>query len=203
MVETIVLFLQSLPPWGVIAAVFIIAYVENLFPPSPSDVLLIFAGTLIGIGAADFTSLLTASTFGGVAGFATAYVIGRRYGPHVVASPLVPFLDAALIERVQRWFDRYHGLIIVLNRFLAGTRAVISFTAGITRMPFPRTLVYCTLSAAAWNALLLWLGSLAGTRWRDINGYLSTYGWVVTILLVVIIAVVVLRKRRQRSEGAA
>lgn len=202
MIESIVLFLQSLPPWGVIAAVFIIAYVENLFPPSPSDVLLVFAGTLIGIGAADAYSLLAASTFGAVSGFATAYAIGRRYGPRVIASPLVPFLDAELIKRVQRWFDRYHGLIIVVNRFLAGTRAVIAFAAGITHMPFPRTVLYCTISAAAWNALLLWLGSLAGTRWRDINNYLGTYGWVVTILLVLIAFAIIVRKRRKRSADA-
>ncbi|MBU3742566.1 MAG: DedA family protein, partial [Candidatus Kapabacteria bacterium] len=176
MIESIVGFLQTLPPWGVIAFVFLIAYVENLFPPSPSDVLLVFAGTLIGIGVAGYVPLLIASTLGGVTGFASAYLIGRRYGRQVVASPLVPFLDLALIDRVQVWFDRYHGLIIVVNRFLAGTRAVIAFAAGITHMPFPRTIVYCGISATAWNALLLWIGSLAGTRWREMDSYLSAYG---------------------------
>ncbi len=196
MVESIVLFLQSLPPWGVIAAVFIIAYAENLFPPSPSDVLLVFAGTLIGIGAASFFPLLVASTLGGVAGFASAYVIGRKYGRQVASSPLVPFLDMELVEKVQTWFDRYHGLIIVLNRFLAGTRAVIAFAAGMTHMPFPRTIIYCAVSAAAWNALLLWLGSLAGTRWRDVDGYLSTYGWIITVAMVAALIVWFIRKRR-------
>jgi membrane protein DedA with SNARE-associated domain len=201
MLESIVGFLQGLPPWGVIAFVFLIAYVENLFPPSPSDVLLVFAGTLIGIGTADFLPILIAATVGAVTGFATAYGIGRRYGRQVAASPLVPFITLALVDKVQVWFDKYHGLIIIVNRFLAGTRAVIAFAAGITHMPFPRTVVYCTLSATAWNALLLWLGSIAGERWRDVDQYLSTYGWVVTGLLVVGIVIWFVRQRRKARSA--
>jgi membrane protein DedA with SNARE-associated domain len=101
-----------------------------------------------------------------------------------------------LVEKVQTWFDRYHGLIIVLNRFLAGTRAVIAFAAGMTHMPFPRTIIYCAVSAAAWNTLLLWLGSMAGTRWRDVDGYLSTYGWIISVAMVAALIVWFIRKRR-------
>lgn len=201
MLESIVGYLQGLPPWGVILFVFLIAYIENLFPPSPSDVLLVFAGTLIGIGTADFVPILLAATIGAVTGFVTAYMIGRRYGRQVAASPLVPFITLELVDKVQVWFDKYHGLIIVVNRFLAGTRAVIAFAAGITRMPLPRTTLYCTLSATAWNALLLWLGSIAGERWRDVDQYLSTYGWVVTGLLAVAVVVWFLRNRRKASTA--
>ena len=48
MIETLVTFFQGLPPTGVLALTFGIAYIENLFPPSPSDVLLVFIGTIVG-----------------------------------------------------------------------------------------------------------------------------------------------------------
>ncbi len=199
MLEALVELLTGLPPLGVLALAFIVAYVENLFPPSPSDVLLVFLGTIVGIGTVDFTSMLVTSTLGSVAGFSTAYFLGRRYGEAIVESPFVPFIDRNLVVKVERWFDRYHGLIIVANRFLSGTRAVISFVAGIVKMPFPRTLIYCAISAAAWNALLILVGLHIGSRWRDVESYLSAYGWVVTGAVLVLLAVWWYRKRKRRT----
>lgn len=184
MLESIVTFLQSLPPWGVLGVTFLIAYIENLFPPSPSDVLLVFCGTIVGIGTVGFVPMLAMATLGSVTGFSTAYWLGRKYGTQIAEKRWVPFLNMDTIGRVQRWFDKYHGLIIVVNRFLSGTRAVISFAAGITAMPFPRTVIYCTISAAIWNALMILLGMQFGSRWRDVDQYLSAYGTVITILLV-------------------
>lgn len=184
MLESIVTFLQSLPPWGVLGVTFLIAYIENLFPPSPSDVLLVFCGTIVGIGTVGFVPMLIMATLGSVTGFSTAYWLGRKYGTQIAEKRWVPFLNMDTIGRVQHWFDKYHGLIIVVNRFLSGTRAVISFAAGITAMPFPRTVIYCTISAAVWNALMILLGMQFGSRWRDVDQYLSTYGTAITILLV-------------------
>jgi membrane protein DedA with SNARE-associated domain len=196
MIESLVELLQSLPLWGILVFTFGIAYIENLFPPSPSDVLLVFAGTLVGIGSVGFVELLATATAGSVSGFITAYALGRRYGDTLMDSPWIPFLDRSLMAKVETWFNRYHGLIIVANRFMAGTRAIIAFAAGITSMPLPRTVVYCAISAAAWNALLLWGGSQLGARWRDIEGLLSTYGWIITGLLVLVIVTLIIRSRR-------
>lgn len=200
MLESIVTFLQGLPPDGVLALTFVIAYIENLFPPSPSDVLLVFIGTVVGIGTIGFVPTLITATVGSVTGFATAYWLGRKFGVAIADSPLVPFITHGLIAKVERWFDKYHGLIIIVNRFMAGTRAVISFVAGITRMPFPRTTLYCAASALAWNAIMLWIGTLIGARWREVDGYLATYGWVTTGILVIIACVWLWRRRKKRHQ---
>lgn len=197
MVESLVELLQSLPLWGVLLFTFLIAYVENLFPPSPSDLLLVFAGTLVGFGSVGFIELLVTATVGSVSGFATAYMLGRHFGEPLMDSRWVPFLDRTLMAKVETWFNRYHGLIIVANRFMAGTRAIIAFAAGIASMPFPRTLLYCAMSASAWNALLLWGGSALGSRWRDIEGILSAYGWAVTAILIAVAIVLFIRSRRR------
>jgi len=199
MLEPLIEILLGLPPLGVFVFAFVIAWVENLFPPSPSDALLVLVGTLIGLGTVDFLPLLVTSTAGSVSGFVTAYYLGRRFGPAIVKSPWVPFLDATLMEKVERWFDRWHGLIIVVNRFLAGTRAVIAFAAGIVRLPAARTFLYCALSATAWNALMLFAGQHLGANWRNIEDVLSTYGWVVSGLLVLLLAVWFIRKRRRSA----
>lgn len=200
MIESFIALMQGLPPWAIAAAAFLIAYVENLFPPSPSDVLLVFIGSLIGMGLVDFPTMLTGATAGSAAGFLTAYVLGRRYGESIVNTPWVPFINRDLLARVEQLFDRYHGLIIVANRFLAGTRAVVAFAAGVVRLPLARTIIYSSISALAWNGLLLWIGMNVGQRWRDVEGYISAYGWVITAIVIGVVGFVIWRKRMTNDE---
>lgn len=200
MIEPIIAVLEQLPPVGVLAMAFGFAYIENLFPPSPSDVVLVVLGTLVGAGVIGFVPTLVAATSGSVLGFATAYALGARYGEALAQSPLVPFITPPLIARVESWFSKYHGLLVLGNRFLAGTRAVVSFVAGITRQPFVRTVVLSAISATVWNAILIYAGSAVGENWRSIDGWLSVYGWVVTGLLVVALAIWFIRKRKRRSQ---
>lgn len=201
MLESIVDILQGLPSWAIIVMTFLIAYVENLVPPSPSDVLLVFIGSLIGMGLVDMPTLLMSASLGSVIGFSTAYLLGRRYGESIADSPWVPFITHDLLARVKALFDKYHGLIIVSNRFLAGTRAVVAFAAGVARLPLPRTIAYSAVSATLWNALLLWLGERVGERWRDVEQYLSAYGWAITAIIVIVVAVLIIRRRRaQRAH---
>ncbi|MBU3678425.1 MAG: DedA family protein [Candidatus Kapabacteria bacterium] len=197
MIESLITLLQSFPTWALVVTAFGVAYVENLFPPSPSDVLMVFIGSLVGMGLGDFSTFLISSTLGSIGGFCTAYLLGRRYGEAIADSPLVPFITREMLVRVEKLFDRYHGLIIIANRFLAGTRAVVAFAAGVVRLPLPRTLAYSAVSALAWNAVLLWIGTTVGQRWRDVEGYLTAYGWVITGAIAVAALIWFLRRRRK------
>lgn len=201
MVEALIEFLNGLPVWGVLLFALFVCYIENLFPPSPSDVLLLFCGTLVGLGTVGFVPLLVASTVGSVGGFITTYWIGRKYGRRLVDSGKIPFVDKESIAKVERWFEKYQGLIIIVNRFLAGTRGVVSFVAGMSRLPFIRTTLYCLVSATAWNALMIWLGKLFGANWRVVESYMGTYGWIITgILAILFIWWLIRRKRKPKTE---
>lgn len=201
MIESLIEFLQELPVWAILTMTFVIAFIENLVPPSPSDVLLVFMGSLIGMHVVGFPEVLSVATAGSVMGFATAYAMGRRYGEAIAGSRWVPFVDHDTLAHVERLFDRYHGLIIVSNRFLAGTRAVVAFAAGVSRLPFARTIIQCGISALAWNALLLYVGMHVGQRWRDVEGYLSAYGWLITGIIVIGIGIWVYRRRRATKDA--
>lgn len=187
MIESIVDFLIGLPPIGIIAFSFFIAYVENIFPPSPSDILIVFCGTLVGIGTIDFFSIAIASTLGGCAGFCTMYILGRKFGTTITTSSRFSFLPISSLNRAEEWFRKYGNWVIVVNRFLSGTRAVISLCAGISKLPFGRTLILSAISAFVWNSLLITGGLLLGERWRIINDYLSMYSQFITPTLILVI----------------
>lgn len=181
-------WLQQLPPGGVLALMFFLAFIENIFPPSPSDVLLVFAGTLIGLGTIDFVPALVVSTLGSTCGFVLAYVIGRYFQNHIVSGRLSRYLPLSAITQVEKLFQRFGYSVIVANRFLAGTRAIVSFVAGMSKMNLAMTTLLCTLSAAAWNAILLYLGMAFGQNWQKVGEYLSIYSTVVTVIVIIILA---------------
>ncbi len=193
-------WLQQLPPEGVLALMFFLAFIENIFPPSPSDVLLVFAGTLIGIGTIDFTSALIVSTLGSTCGFALAYVIGRYFQEHIVSGRLSRYLPLTAINQVEKLFQRFGYGVIVANRFLAGTRAIVSFVAGMSKMNLPATTALCAVSAAAWNAILLYLGMVFGKNWQKAGEYLSIYSTVVTVIVLAVAAFFVWRYLKNRRN---
>lgn len=196
-------WLQQLPPAGVLALMFLIAYVENIFPPSPSDVLLVFTGTLIGLGTIGFPSSLFFSTLGSTLGFMTAYGLGRYFEGHIVEGRFGRYLPVSTIAQAERMFQRFGYGVIIANRFLAGTRAIVSFAAGMSRMNLPATTALSALSAALWNAILLSLGMMFGKNWQRVGQYLSIYSTVVTIIVIIVVGVYAWRYFRNRRQVPA
>lgn len=200
LIEQGINWLRQLPPEGVLALMFFLAFIENVFPPSPSDVLLVFAGTLIGIGTIDFTSALIVSTAGSACGFALAYVIGRYFREHIVSGRLSRYLPLGAINQVERMFQRFGYWVIIANRFLAGTRAIVSFVAGMSRMNLAATTALCAVSAAAWNAILLYMGMVFGKNWQKVGEYLSIYSTIVTVIVLAVLAFSVWRYLKNRRK---
>jgi membrane protein DedA with SNARE-associated domain len=199
-VEQMIGWLQQLPPAGVLAFMFFVAYIENIFPPSPSDVLIVFAGTMIGVGTVGFAPSLIITTAGSTAGFMTAYFLGR-YFDRVVHGSLGRFLPVNAINQVECLFQRYGYGVIIANRFLAGTRAIVSFFAGMSRMNLLMTTLLCAASAAVWNAMLLYMGLIFASNWRRAADYLQTYSKIATVivLLALLIGITVYFRRRKQT----
>lgn len=202
--EEIIRWLQSLPPIGVYAALWFTTYIENVFPPSPSDVVMLFIATLIGIGTIGLVPAVGIATAGSVMGFLTAFWIGRRFGRRLIESKRLPFLTPAALQKVDTWFERYGYWVIIANRFLAGTRAVISFFAGISHLRLSTTTLLCAISALAWNTLIIVAGWQLGSNWRLAETILARYGMVITILLAGVAVAFLVRsflRRRRAADG--
>src|SRR5215813_10747376 len=200
--EQAISWLQTLPPLGVLALMFFIAYIENIFPPSPSDVILVFAGTLIGIGVVGFAPALAVATLGSTLGFMTAYVVGRYFEQRFISGRYHRYLPVNAIHQVERLFNRFGYGVIVANRFLAGTRAIVSFFAGMSKMNLTATTLLSALSAAIWNSILLYLGMIFADNWRQAALYLATYSKIATVVVIAVVAVILWRFFRKR-RGAA
>jgi membrane protein DedA with SNARE-associated domain len=193
--------LASLDPVWIYAAVAAIAYIENIFPPFPSDVIVVFAGSLVGVGSMDFTTALLLATTASTLGFVTMYKVGDWFGDHILEAGKIRFIPKESVQKVERWFQKYGYFVIVANRFLAGTRAVVSFFAGMSEMSLLLSVVLSFLSALIWNFILLTTGRAVGENWREIGSYLETYSAIVTSLIVLVAVFFLVRFFLKRSSN--
>ncbi len=197
-------FLNGIDPLYVYGIVLAVALIENLFPPSPSDLMIVAAGSLVGMGRLGFPETLIAATTGSVVGFIIMYEIGDWFGDHILEQGKIKFIPIESVHKVERWFVKYGYAIIVINRFLTGTRAVVSFFAGMSELKIVPTTALCFVSALFWNAILILIGVFVGQNFDLIGYYLDTYSQIVTYAVIAIAGLLVARYvliRRKKAQN--
>ena len=203
MFEDILTQLSTFSPLWIYITLFLFAFIENIFPPSPSDVVLLIGGSIIATGSINFILTLLISTAGSIVGFLLMFYIGSTVDRRVIESGKYKYIPVDGIHRVEKWFRKYGYFVVVANRFLPGTRAVISFFAGISNLDVKKTTLLCGVSALAWNAIILYLGYVFGDNVELVDSYINTYSNIViavTILIVLFLIIrMFIRKRKARA----
>lgn len=203
MFETILTQISGLTPFWVYLTIFFFAYIENLFPPSPSDIVVVIGGSLVGTGTVNFIPLFVAATLGSLAGFLTAFIIGWQFDKKLIHAGKLKFVNIESIDKVENAFRKWGYYLIVANRFLPGTRAVISFFAGMSRLNVNKTTILSLLSSALWNVVLIYLGITFGKNVDVIDSYLKTYSNIILAITLAVILFFVIRyfvtKRKKQN----
>lgn len=185
--------ISQLSPILIYLTLFLFAFIENLFPPSPSDIIIVIGGSLVGSAYLSFTPVLIFSTGGSIVGFLTAFAIGWQIDKKVLHSGKIKFISIDAIDKVENSFRKYGYYLIIANRFLPGTRAVISFFAGMSRLDVHITFWLSAASSLLWNTLLISLGMILGHNIPAIDRFLNTYTNTVITLTVIIVIVLIVR----------
>ena len=178
-------WMEAIPAAWAYAVIFLIAYGENVLPPIPGDMVIVFGGYLVGIGKLSFALVLVLSTVGGALGFMTMYAVGRRLGDAVFEEDRLRWLPKEQIRKAQAWLARWGYGVVAANRFLSGVRSVIALSVGMARMRARAAALFSTLSAAVWCALIIFAGYSLGENWRAVADYLARYGRVMLVVLAV------------------
>lgn len=188
MLETLIEIIQKIPPFWILIIAFAVTYIENIFPPSPSDAALVFMGALVGTGTVGFMPLLIFATIGSTLGFITMFVLGVRFEMKFIETDKLKFISKKALMKVDELFKKWGYWLIVANRFLSGTRAVIAFFAGMSLLSFRKSTVLSFFSALLWNFILIYLGYIFGDNWKKVDEYMTLYGYILIPLVVLIVA---------------
>ncbi len=192
-IQEAVQFINTLPPLSIYLVFFFVAYVENILPPIPGDVLVAFGGYLAAESVIGLVPVLLLTTIASVIGFMNMYWIGSRWGTLIQQKKkqfwLLRFIPLKYINKVRSWMQRWGMGVVLANRFLAGTRSVISITAGLSHTRVSSTIFYSTLSSILWNGILLGFGWIVHENWLLIGEYLSIYGRIILTAIVIFVAI--------------
>lgn len=179
--------IDLIPVIWIFVIAFMLTFTENIFPPAPCDAPIVILGTMIGLGKINFIPLLLVTTAGSVLGFYVMFLLGSVSGKKIIDSNKFKFINSNSLNKPRRWFNKYGYYLIVANRFLSGTRAVISFFAGVSKLSAPKTLILSALSALVWNGILIYLGNIAGRNWENVWMYMKSYGRTTLLILAALI----------------
>ena len=202
MFEHLFTSLSSYDPLLIYGVILLIPFIENFFPPSPSDLLIVLAGSLIANGTINFFLALALSSVGSEVGFMMLYYIGSQTDKKIIHAGKLKFISQEAVAQADQWFLRYGYAIILFNRFLSGIRGVISFFAGLAGLNAKRTFIYSTMSAIAWNAVTLGIGIFFGHNLSSVDSFLSSYSYgiiAVTILVAVFLLIKYFLKRKRST----
>ena len=200
MLHEILTYISTLDTGYLYLILFFFAFIENIFPPSPSDVVVIIGATLIAGTSAGFVPILLVTSIGSALGFILMYYVGKFFGNKIIRSGKIKFISKDAIDGTDKWFSKYGYYLILANRFLPGTRSVISFFTGIHKLEIGKTFLFALISAFAWNLVIIFAGMELGKNVVLIDKYLSTYSTIIILLtgliMLIFVAKYFIKKRK-------
>ncbi len=177
---------------GYIGIAFLM-FMENLFPPIPSELIMPLAGFVVAQGKMDFTLVLVAGVVGTVLGAFPWYYIGRSLGETRLKSLCDCYgkwigISGEDVTKAKNWFDRHGNKAVLLCRLVPGVRTLISIPAGIGNMNMAAFLIYSTVGTTLWVGLLTYAGFALGKNYKLVEEYIDPISKIVLggIILIAI-----------------
>lgn len=191
--------MQRLGPFGL----GLLMFLENVFPPIPSELIMPLAGYLAARGDMNIFVVIGAGTVGSLLGTLPWYYLGRRLGHHGVRR---------LAENRGRWltmspsdvdaasdrFKRHGNWSVMLGRLIPTVRTLISVPAGVANMPLGQFLLFSSIGTLLWTAALALADYLLGQAYSTIQDYVDPVSTAVLVILIgyYIYRVVTFKKER-------
>lgn len=187
------------------AGIALLMFLENVFPPIPSELIMPLAGFTAARGELSLVPVVLAGTAGSVAGAVLWYWLGYRLGCERLkrfAARHGRWMTVAPedVDQAAGWFRRHCGASVFFGRLVPAVRTLISVPAGIAEMTLGRFLLYSTLGTAVWTALLAGGGYLLEDQYQKVSGWVNPVSNVVLAACAVwyLYRVVTFRPREAR-----
>lgn len=184
----------------------LVMFLENVFPPIPSEVVLPLAGWLTLDSETGFTlvGVTIVGAIGSVAGAFFFYGLGKWFDESRVRYLLRRFgkwflLSEQDFDVALSWFDKYDEYVIFFGRMVPIVRSLISVPAGLANMHVGRFTAYTAVGTALWSFLLAFAGRLLGAQWHLVSEIIDRYQNVVIIVTVLAIAYFFFMRLRKRA----
>ncbi len=192
-------FIDAIGLLGVAALVAL----ENIFPPIPSELVLLLTGFNVSETRFGFVGAIVFATIGSVVGAYFLYGIGRLLNEDRLEAFLAGIgrfvgLKKSDVHKGFQWFERHGTLVVLFGRLVPVVRSVVSIPAGADKMPLGRFTALTAFGSFVWNTIWISIGWGLGDQWKKAGrwGDYIQYG---AIALIAIGLVVLIARARRRS----
>ncbi len=179
----------------------IVMFLEMVFPPIPSEVIMPFAGFLAGRGEMNIFLVILAGNIGTITSAIVLYYIGAWAGEPVVRRFVKKYgrflmISEKDLDRTLHIFDTRGEWVIFFGRLIPLIRTFVSLPAGMDRMPMRKFVIYTTIGSTVWNTGLAVGGMILGEKWEELMFLIERYSRVTYgIIAVILVVLFVIRLR--------
>jgi membrane protein DedA with SNARE-associated domain len=177
-------FIFRMIEWGDYFGVALLMFLETVFPPIPSEVIMPLAGVVAARGHLSLPLVIASGTAGAMLGnivwYLAATLLGlERFRPLITRYGRWLTLDWNEIERAHTLFEKHGGTIVFIGRMLPTVRSLVSIPAGLLRMRFVPFMLWSTLGSTLWTAGLAIAGWVLGHEFAQIETVLGPLSMIV------------------------
>ena len=178
-------------------------FLETMFPPIPSEVIMPVAGMAAARGQLNFAGVVASGTAGAMLGNIFWYLAARALG----VDRLRPFIarygrwltvNWREVQRAERWFGLHGTAFVFVGRLVPTVRSLVSVPAGLLHMRFKSFFIASTLGTALWTAILAGAGYKVH---QNVAGIAEAIGPISNLVLIVLAAGYVWRLLTHKNDA--
>lgn len=199
MTDWIISIMEQLGYFGIALLMFL----DNVFPPIPSEVIMPSAGFAASKGQLLLSGVIIAGSIGSLVAAALLYWAGRkipnqsifnwvdRYGKYL-------FIKSEDVKKALDWFEKYGHRVVFFGRMVPAVRSLISIPAGMSHMPFWKFMLYSSVGTIIWTTFLACVGYYFGNNIELMQQIFSRVGYVIITIVLILVAYFFYKKSKAR-----
>ena len=181
--------------------IFLIAFLDSVFPVVPSETAVILGGIAAGQGHLNLAAVIFLGATGAALGDNTAYAIGHRFSAPIQRWYAKKEKRARKLQWANDQLRLRGGSLLLTARFIPGGRTVVTVSSGITRQPRRRFAIFVTLACVVWASYAAVLGFVAGEQFKDSHTKAFVFAFIAAVSVSGMLEIVQhFRKKRRAAD---
>lgn len=182
--------------------IFISGVLQLLFPPYPSDVIIVLEGYLTTVGSNyGFFPVFLVSVAGSIVGSLIVYWIGYKKGSAVLKYKVVlKYIDEKHIKRSEKVFHKYGKYGLILSKFIPGTSTIMVLFSGVFKVRRRVYFPFIIFSVLLQQVIYLLLGRVIGHNIESVKNFFSVFNLIAVVVVVVIAIIIFIIYKIRKSK---
>jgi membrane protein DedA with SNARE-associated domain len=188
--------------WWFLLVIFVIAFLDSIFPIVPSETAVIIGGVAAGQGEQSLPLVILAGASGAFLGDNFAYMIGHRFRDRVQRWAARKEKRAKQLEGYGRQIHKRGGMLLITARFIPGGRTLLTLSCGITEQPRRWFVKWTAIAVMIWATYAATLGYVFGQAFKDEENLAFLLAFLTAISITVVIEIIRWIRDRRKKQPA-